>query len=934
MCTVSSYVVKPQLPSSSISVNSVSRACFLLCLFFSHGAGAAIDGGSSNSITSIGAIIDLSSRIGKEEKTAMEIAVQNFNNYSKDNKLELFIRDSVGGGPLKAAFAAGDLIKQNKVKVIIGMETWEEAALVADVGSSAQIPIISLASAATTPPLMPVRWPYLVRMVGDGVEQMRCIASIVQSYNWRRVVVIYEDDAYGGSSGKLDVLSGALQNNGLEIEYRLVLPPFALLSNPKEAIQEELIKLLKVQSRVFIVLKSSLPATTHLFKEAKKMGLVGRESVWIVTDTITDLLDSVDSSVISSMEGALGIKTSYDDNSRFYKKLRTQFRNTFWHNYPEEEDFQLGIHALRAYDSIITVARAVKRMTNSTSSKMLLETILSTNFTGLSGEISFRSGQLSSMPELKIVNVIGKKYKELDFWVPKSGFSINGTLIISENGEAANGTRGLAGPVIWPGDLTRAPKGWAIPTAVKPLRIGVPTRLTFDNFVKTTCEESGEIKYDGFCIELFKQVIGVLDYHLPYEFVSHEGSYDDLVVDVYNKKYDAAVGDITILEDRSLIVEFTQPYMESGLSMIVPAKVESNWMFLKPFSMKMWIMTAVIFIYTTLIVWFLEHRSNPEFGGTSRKNQISSVLWFTSSSLFFAQKENVHSNFTRAVIVVWMVVVFVLTSSYTASLSSLLTVNRLEPSFDSNIRGLKVASDDESFVKNYLDKVLGIEPDSIITFKSEDDYRDQLDSKSIDAAFLELPYARVFMSRNCKKYATITDHYRFGGLAFAFQKGSPIATDVSRAILQLSENGKLKELEETWFVSTTGCAANGTDDHIESLSLHSFWGLYLITGITSSLCVLIFIARLLITFRRHQQAYQSGANSSEKSILKTARRLASFIVNGEYSKTPRTDGAPGQASDTVEGKSRSSEDANTDSNPQNNRVSSPTDLQMLQITRF
>ncbi|KAF5729150.1 glutamate receptor 2.7-like [Tripterygium wilfordii] len=919
----------PQLrPSSSISVNSVSKACFLLCLFILHGAEAATN--SSDKITSIGAIIDVSSRIGKEEKTAMEIAVQNFNNNSLDNKLELFVMDSAGGGPLKAAFAAEDLIKQNKVKVIIGMETWEQAVLVADIGSEAQIPVISLASAATTPPLMPIRWPYLVRMVGDGVEQMRCIASIVHSYNWRRVVVIYEDDVYGGSSGKLDLLSEALRKNGSEIEYRLVLPPFSLLSNPKEAIQEELIKLMemKVQSRVFIVLQASLPATTHLFEEAKKKELVGIDSAWIVADTITDLLDSVDSSVISSMEGALGIKTSYDDNSTSYKNLRTQFRKTFWGNYPEEEDFQLGIHALRAYDSISTVAEAVKRMTNSTSPKMFLETILSTNFAGLSGKINFSSGQLSYIPELKIVNVVGKKYKELDFWVPKLGFSNNGTLVIVGNGEAPNRTGGLAGPVIWPGNPQRSPKGWAMPTDVKPLRIGVPNRTSFNKFVSTS-HESGETKYDGFCIKLFEQVIG----ELPYEFVTHNGTYDELVLDVYNKKYDAAVGDITILANRSLIVEFTQPYMESGLSMIVPAEVESNWIFLKPFSLEMWLMTAGIFIYTTLIVWFLEARSNEEEYGRTRKNQISTALWFTSSTLFFAQKENVKSNFTRVVVVVWMGVVFVLTSSYTASLSSLLTVNKLEPSFESNIRGVKVGSDSESFIKNYLQQVLKINKDNINTFTGDDDYAEQLDSKNISAAFLEQPYARIFMSQNCKKYTIVTDNYRFGGLAFVFQKGSPIATDVSRAILQLSENGKFKELEETWFKPVSGCSTNGTAEDIESLSLHSFWGLYLFTGIASTLCVLIFIACLLPNFPGHQ----SDTNSSNESILKKIGRFASFILKAEYSVTPRTDAAPGQAldqaPDTTECNSKISEYASSNGSAQNNKLSLPAELQMLQISR-
>jgi len=106
---------------------------------------------------------------------------------------------------------------------------------------------------------------------------------------------------------------------------------------------------------------------------------------------------------------------------------------------------------------------------------------------------------------------------------------------------------------------------------------------------------------------------------------------------VNRKTYDAAIGDITILAERAEYVEFTQPYAESGLSMIVPLETEDTaWIFLKPFNLEMWMVSGAIFIYTMLIIWFLEHQTNPEFRGP-RKYQFGTALWFTFSSLFFAQ---------------------------------------------------------------------------------------------------------------------------------------------------------------------------------------------------------------------------------------------------------------------------------------------------------
>ena len=92
--------------------------------------------------------------------------------------------------------------------------------------------------------------------MGSNVsEQISCIAAIVHSYHWLRVISIYEDDAYGGNAKMLTLLSEALQRVGSEIEYHLSLPHISsVVSDPREAVHQQLLKLLSIQSRVFIVL--------------------------------------------------------------------------------------------------------------------------------------------------------------------------------------------------------------------------------------------------------------------------------------------------------------------------------------------------------------------------------------------------------------------------------------------------------------------------------------------------------------------------------------------------------------------------------------------------------------------------------------------------------------------------------------------------------
>ncbi|KAG7959071.1 hypothetical protein I3843_10G054300 [Carya illinoinensis] len=694
-------------------------------------------------VTRIGMIIDPNTRIGKEESC-------------HGNSEEMIIREI------------------NKLGVIIGIHTWQEAARVAIVGGQAHVPVISFAAPTINPPLMPLRWPFLIQMAKNGSQQIKYIADIVHADNWQRIIAIYEDDVYGSDSGMFALLSEALQNVGSEIEYRLVLPPLSSVFDPKRVVHGELIKVMKTQSLVFV-------------------------SAWIISDSITSLLDSVNNSVISSMEGALGIKAYYPEmgNSE-YLDFKGQFRKKFRAEYLEEDNFDPGIYALRAYDSIKMVTQAIERMTGNTHSPkhFLL--------------------YLSDTPIPRIVNVVGKSYKRIDFWTPEFGFSVSPFIKkAQEKSETGNvldtANSDLSGPVIWPGNLKRTPKGWDLPTYSKPLKIGIPGRTTFEKFVKVDYgEKPNDKKYaNGFRIQIFWKVLELLEYKLPYQFEAfngcrrhNNGSYPKLVQLVANKTYDAIIGDVTILADRFQHVDFTLPYAESGLAMIVPEKTDSlPLMFAKPFTLEMWVVTGAILMYTMLI------------------DQISTALWFTFSSIFFAHRERIHNNYTRLIIVVWLFIVLILTSSYTASLSSMLTWLKKN--------NMKVGCDGDSFVRKYMEDVLHFKPENIVDVKREYSYAGQFESNNISAAFLELPHEKVFLKHYCKGYTATLRNTRFGGLGFVFQKGSPIARDFSEAILKLSENGDLRSLEDEWLIPPDECSTYTTSSRPESLNLQSFWVLYL-----------------------------------------------------------------------------------------------------------
>lgn len=83
----------------------------------------------------------------------------------------------------------------------------------------------------------------------------------------------------------------------------------------------------------------------------------------------------------------------------------------------------------------------------------------------------------------------------------------------------------------------------------------------------------------------------------------------------------------------------------------------------------------------------------------------------------------------------------------------------------------------------------------------------------------------------------------------AFQRDSPLAVDMSTAILQLSENGDLQKIHDKWLLKRD-CSAPDSDADLNKLSLGSFWGLFLISGIACLLALVTFFIRVLCQYTK------------------------------------------------------------------------------------
>ncbi|KAG5225138.1 glutamate receptor [Salix suchowensis] len=140
----------------------------------------------------------------------------------------------------------------------------------------------------------------------------------------------------------------------------------------------------------------------------------------------------------------------------------------------------------------------------------------------------------------------------------------------------------------------------------------------------------------------------------------------------------------------------------------------------------------------------------------------------------------------------------------------------------------------------------------------------------IAAAFEEEPYMKVFLSKYCPKYTIIDALFKTGGFGFVFPKGSPLVPEISIEILNIIEGDKMKEIQDKWFGKQTGCPNSGTSN---SLSIKTFWGLFLISGIAALLALIIFI----VMFVHQEWRVVLGPSDSTTSIWSKIRHLFSIF---------------------------------------------------------
>ncbi|KAH7307758.1 hypothetical protein KP509_22G076000 [Ceratopteris richardii] len=440
----------------------------------------------------------------------------------------------------------------------------------------------------------------------------------------------------------------------------------------------------------------------------------------------------------------------------------------------------------------------------------------------------------------------------------------------------------------------------------KVLKVLVPAKGLFNEFIVCDNHTSSPV-VDGFCKAVFIHALSILSPKPSWTDIAYECYHiDDSSTDVgctdvnstaenqqdytglvrklkEREDVDAVIGDITISSERFEFGSFTQTYIDSGIVIVtLDGELSGRWfgLFFEPLAHGTWFILVGSILAAGFTLWLLEDNSRMQQhsyqSATSRFIHFSRTFWFFTLILVFFKRDCVKSSLSKFVMMAWIIFILLLSASYTASLSSILTVNQRSAKLlgIEDLKNKPVGYQDGSIVKEYLIKN---NITRLCPLKNVSAYEDSLRSRNVVAIVDEIPYISLFLAEASKCDFSVSRKLTIEGLGFAFYNEN-LANAFSTSILGLSESGELQKLAKGWGLENVECPAT-----IQStqLNLGNSKGLLIIMAGVLSLDVAFLLMKGVHEWlRRRQRRDGIGGYMDDPSVRASIRRRISFVRAG------------------------------------------------------
>ncbi|KAM7068449.1 glutamate receptor ionotropic, NMDA 2C isoform 2-T2 [Molossus nigricans] len=390
----------------------------------------------------------------------------------------------------------------------------------------------------------------------------------------------------------------------------------------------------------------------------------------------------------------------------------------------------------------------------------------------------------------------------------------------------------------------------------------------------------------GFCIDILKKLAKVVRFSYDLYLVTNgkhgkrvRGVWNGMIGEVYYKRADMAIGSLTINEERSEIVDFSVPFVETGISVMVARSngTVSPSAFLEPYSPSVWVMMFVMCLTVVAITVFMFEYFSPvsynqnltsgkKSGGPSFT--IGKSVWLLWALVFnnSVPIENPRGTTSKIMVLVWAFFAVIFLASYTANLAAFM----IQEQYIDTVSGLS----DKKFQRpqdQYPPFRFGTVPNGSTERNIRSNYRDmhthmvKFNQRSVEDALTSLKMGKLdafiydaavlnYMAgkdEGCK-LVTIGSGKVFAttGYGIAMQKESHWKRAIDLALLQFLGDGETQKLETVWL---SGICQNEKNEVMSSkLDIDNMAGVFYMLLVAMGLALLVFAWEHLVYWKlRH-----------------------------------------------------------------------------------
>ncbi|XP_020632392.1 glutamate receptor 2-like isoform X2 [Orbicella faveolata] len=355
--------------------------------------------------------------------------------------------------------------------------------------------------------------------------------------------------------------------------------------------------------------------------------------------------------------------------------------------------------------------------------------------------------------------------------------------------------------------------------------------------VKIANHTEGKPQYEGFSIDLLEKIKERMGF--SYTLTTSKdgkmgskdaaGNWNGLIEYIVNKKADVAIGAITISAARELYVDFSKPFMDFKVSLLMqkPKKEDVNlFVFLQPFERDVWLSTIAVVIAITFLIFCLDHFSPSGYRATAARTgegdgdelNLFNSLWFAAGSILQQGADNTPRSASGRMLggAFWFFTL-ILISTYTANLAAYFTAKNTKSSINSL----------EDLAKQKEIKYGVLNGGSLYTFFSQSQvgtYQTMFHTMSTGNTFVNStkegvekvrqggfayltdgPYLDYYNSRNPCNTMMLENLLEAKSYGIALQRNSELTNQFSVAILKLREEGVVEKLREKWWDHRSEC---------------------------------------------------------------------------------------------------------------------------------